>query len=158
VYSYLFFDARSSSHTGRKESSSRSGRGHSSLNKSMMGVHTSSWIIKVFAPCLRLMGDTLRNILLDLVSMQFFLPFSLLCFFFSFHFASCFFSFQKCFTKIWTHKSYIKGFSCTSHQVVQQWASLGDMTLDSESPNRSCSFGSDLNTSMWFAPTSDKRG
>jgi hypothetical protein len=68
-------------------------------------------------PILRLMGDTLRNILLDQVSMQFFLPFSLLCFFFSFHFSSCFFSFQKCFTKIWTHKSYIKGFSCTSHQV-----------------------------------------
>jgi hypothetical protein len=159
VNSYLFFDVQSSSHTRRKESLSRSGRGHSSLNKSMTGVHTSSWIIKVFAPCLRLMGDTLRNILLDQVSMQFFLLFfSLLCFFFSFHFSSCFFSFQKCFTKIWTHKSYIKGYSCTSHQVGQQWASLRDMTLDRESPNRSCSFGIDLNTSTWFAPTSDKMG
>jgi hypothetical protein len=157
VNSYLFFNARSSSHTRQKESSSRSGRGRSSLNKSMMGVHTSSWIINVFAPYLRLMGDTLRNILLDQVSMQFFLPFSLLCFFFSFHFSSCFFSFQKCFTKIWTHKSYIKCFSCTSHQVGQQWASLGDMTLDRESPNRSCSFESDLNTSTRFAPSSDKR-
>jgi hypothetical protein len=30
----------------------------------MMVAHISSWIIKVFAPCLMLMGDTLRNTLL----------------------------------------------------------------------------------------------
>jgi hypothetical protein len=49
------------------------------------------WIIKVFAPCLLLMGDTLRNTLLDRVSMQFFLS----------PFLQCIFSFslKKCFTK-----------------------------------------------------------
>jgi hypothetical protein len=59
--------------------------------------------------------------------------------------------------KTWTHKSYIKDFSFTTRQVAQQRVSLGVMTLDRKSPNRSCLFGSDLNTSTWFAPTSDKR-
>jgi hypothetical protein len=39
------------------------------------------WIIKVFAPCLLLMGDTLRNALLDRVSMQFSLSLSSMLFF-----------------------------------------------------------------------------
>jgi hypothetical protein len=34
--------------------------------------------------------------------------------------------------RIWTHKSYIKGFSFTTRQVGQQCVSLGDMTLDRE--------------------------
>jgi hypothetical protein len=59
--------------------------------------------------------------------------------------------------KIWTHMSYIKGFSFTTCQVGQQRASLGDMTVDKESLNRSCLLESDLNTSIWFALTSDKR-
>jgi hypothetical protein len=121
------------------------------LNKSMTLAHISLWIIKVFAPCLRLMGDTLRNILLDRVSMQFFLSLSsmLIYLFILIH--------LKMFYKIWTHKSYIIAFSFTTCQVGQQLVSLGDMTLDRKSPNRSCLFGSDLNTSTRFAPSSDKR-
>jgi hypothetical protein len=53
-----------------------------------MVVHISSWIIKVCVLCLMLMGDTLRNMLLDRVSMQFFLSLSSMHFFF-----------LKCFTK-----------------------------------------------------------
>jgi hypothetical protein len=120
------------------------------LNKSMTAVHISLWIIKVFAPCLRLMGDTLRNILLDRVSMQFFLSLSSMLIY-------LFFIHLKMFYKIWTHKFYINGFSFTTWQVGQQQVSLEDMTLDRESPNRSCLCGSDLNTSTWFAPSSDKR-
>jgi hypothetical protein len=89
----------------------------------MMVVHISSWIIKVFAPCLLLMGDTLRNTLLDGVSMQFFLSLSSIQF--------LYFLFKMLY-KTWTHKSYIKGFSFTTYQVSQQRASLGDMTLDEE--------------------------
>jgi hypothetical protein len=53
--------------------------------------------------------------------------------------------------------SYIKGISCTTHQVGQQRVPLGDMTLDKESPNRSCLLKSDFNTNTWFASTGDKR-
>jgi hypothetical protein len=120
---YSFFDVQLSSHTRRKGSSSQSGKDHLLLNKFMMVAHISSWIIKVFAPCLLLMGDTLRNTLLDRVSMQFFLSLSSIHFFF--------FSFKMLY-KTWTHKSYIKGFSFTTYQVGQQWVSLGDMTLDRE--------------------------
>jgi hypothetical protein len=87
---YSFFNVRSSSDTRQKESSSQSGKDQLLLNKSMMVVHISSWIIKVYAPCLLLMGDTLRNILLDRVSMQFFLSIS------SMHFLIFI---KKCFTK-----------------------------------------------------------
>jgi hypothetical protein len=143
---YPFFDVPSLSHTRRKENSSQSGKDHLLLNKLLMVVHISSWIIKVCVLCLMLMGDTLRNMLLDRVSMQFFLSLS------SMHF----FLFKMLY-KIRTHKSYIKGFSFTTRQVGHLRVSLGDMTLDKESPNRSCLFRSDINRSTWFASTSDKR-
>jgi hypothetical protein len=94
------------------------------------------------------MIDTLRNILLDQVSMQFFLSLS------SMHFLIFI---KKMLYEIWTHMSYINGFSFTTRQVGQQRVSLGDMTLDRESPNRSCLFISNLNTSILFAPMTDKR-
>jgi hypothetical protein len=67
------------------------------------------------------MRDNLKNILLDQVSMQFFLSNSLMQFSFSF---------KIMLYKIWTHKSHIEGFSFTYRQVGQQWVSLGDMCLD----------------------------